>query len=77
LRATRRISTFYPLGQRSDELYDANSSAVQGNFLAGGIATRQAWTYDAIGNVLTFRTFENGAQKSATINQYETRGQFL
>src|SRR5262249_52028037 len=51
-------------------VFDANARAVTGNFIAGGTAPHQAWTYDAIGTVLTFRTLENGTQKSATTNTY-------
>src|SRR5712692_5977375 len=50
--------------------YDANHRAVQGDFVTGGNAERQAWTYDAMGNVLSFSTLENGVQKSATVTQY-------
>src|SRR6185369_7828146 len=57
-------------GTQVTYVFDANARAVTGDFTNGGTATHQAWTYDAIGNVLTFRTLENGAQKSATTNTY-------
>jgi YD repeat-containing protein len=68
-RANNRI-TWNNAGTVVSYLYDANARAVQGDFVAGGNAQRQAWTYDAMGNVLSFRTFENEVQKSATVTQY-------
>jgi hypothetical protein len=68
-RANNRI-TWDNAGTLVTYQYDANSRAVQGDFSLGGNAERQAWTYDAMGNVLSFRTLENGAQKSATVTQY-------
>ena len=58
-------------------VFDANARAVSGDFNAGGVLTHQAWTYDAIGNVLTFRTLENGSQKSATTNTYNDANRTL
>ncbi len=53
-----------------DYTYDANGRAVQGDFFASGSANQQVWTYDAMGNVLSFRTLKDGNQTSSTITQY-------
>src|SRR5205814_1247612 len=53
-----------------DYVYDANGRVASGDFSAEGAANHQAWTYDAMGNVLTYRTFKNGSLKLAVTNQY-------
>src|SRR5262249_8138466 len=67
--ANNRVS-WNNAGTQVTYVFDANARAVTGDFVAGSTATHQAWTYDAIGNVLTFRTLENGTQKSATTSTY-------
>jgi len=63
--ANNRV-TWNNAGTLVDYVFDANGRAVQGDFGS----TRQAWTYDAMGNVLTFRTLVDGNTTSLTTNTY-------
>src|SRR5258708_11274496 len=62
-------STLFPYTTlfRSSYTYDANHRAVQGDFVTGGNAERQAWTYDTMGNVLSFITSERSEQHTSAL----------
>jgi hypothetical protein len=59
--ANNRV-TWNNAGTLVNYVFDANGRAVQGDFGS----TRQAWTYDAMGNVLTFRMLVDGNTTSLT-----------
>jgi YD repeat-containing protein len=50
--------------------YDAIDRATEGDYFTGSDSNRQVWTYDALGNVVTYTTFKNGSQQSSTVNTY-------
>ena len=57
--------------------YDADNRVLEGDFNTGSDSNRQVWTYDAMGNVLTYTTFKNGSQQSSTVNTYNDANRTL
>jgi YD repeat-containing protein len=57
--------------------YDADGRAREGDYTSGGDSNSQAWTYDAMGNVLTYTTSKNGNQTSSTVNTYNDANRVL
>ena len=47
-----RTSTFYPLGQRTDERYDANGRLTETHLFLGGVPAVSRRAYDAYGNTV-------------------------
>src|SRR5262249_40160969 len=50
--------------------YNAEGQVLEGDYSSGGDSNRQVWTYDSMGNVLTYTVFKNGGQTSSTVNTY-------
>jgi YD repeat-containing protein len=52
---------------------DADRRVTAGAWSESGTNHQQTWGYDANGNVLAYRTFANGVQKSITSNQFDAQ----
>jgi len=50
--------------------YDADDRVKEGDYFTGSDFNQQTWTYDAMGNVLSYVTNKNGSQQSSTVNTY-------
>src|SRR5262249_43998395 len=47
-----RTSIFYPLGQRTDEIYDGNGRVTESRLYLGGVPAVSRRAYDAYGNLI-------------------------
>lgn len=50
--------------------YDAIGEVLEGDYYTGSDFNQQEWTYDAMGNVLSYTTLKNGSQQSSTVSTY-------
>ena len=50
--------------------YDADGEVLEGDYYTGSDFNQQQWTYDAMGNVLSYITLKNGSQQSSTVSTY-------
>ena len=57
--------------------YDADDRVIEGDYFTGSDSNQQKWTYDAMGNVLTFTTLKNGSAVSSTVNTYNDENRTL
>jgi YD repeat-containing protein len=57
--------------------YDADGRVREGDFFTGSDSNQQKWTYDSLGNVLTFNVLKNGSQTSSTVNTYNDANRVL
>ena len=57
--------------------YDADGRVKEGDFNSGSDTNQQLWTYDGMGNVLTYTTTKNGAQVSQTVSTYNDANRVL
>ena len=57
--------------------YDADGRVMEGDYFSGSDSNQQKWTYDAMGNVLSFTVLKNGSQTSSTVNTYNDANRTL
>jgi YD repeat-containing protein len=57
--------------------YDADGRVKEGDFNSGSDTNQQLWSYDGMGNVLTYTTTKNGSQVSRTVSTYNDANRLL
>src|SRR5581483_10517655 len=57
--------------------YDADGRVLEGDYFSGSDSNQQVWTYDSMGNVLTYTTLKDGKQSSSTVNTYNDANRTL
>jgi len=57
--------------------YDADGRVQEGDYYTGSDLNQQQWTYDAMGNVLTYTTLKDGALQTQTVNTYNDENRSL
>ena len=50
--------------------YDADDRVTDGVYFTGSDSNEEKWTYDTMGNVLSYITYKDGSQQSSTVNTY-------
>ena len=57
--------------------YDADDRVTEGDYFTGSDSNQETWTYDAMGNVLSYITSKDGSQQSSTVDTYNLENREL